>query len=356
MKKSYRLLMIAAAALAVSCTADRHAEPEAPGTKGNVKFVIKKNFVKAGTTSGKEGFRILRFRKNAADDYVYEQDIPLEGMQSDGTTLSGSLQMAPGDYKFIPTHGLAVPGNYTWPALEGALLRDSVCVAHTGGTLPPVFMLNKSLNEIEPYRVTVDGPAVTVRDTLRRAVSRVDVLFIRADKTGDGYTPKKGGDVFGPEGLAGAVLDFGNANSGMSLGGVKYALARPLHVTHAIEDIPSALVTGTGEKMRVGEPGYVDYDAVAPEDVLRGSALLRGTYLIPNTDEQETVDFSLRLVSGAGSVREIAPQRKLPLSRNKVTLVRVYVLGADVFTPQVVFAYEIDTHWDGVNTVEETIE
>lgn len=69
-------------------------------------------------------------------------------------------------------------------------------------------MLNTPLDAVPAYTVSLDGPKQTVSATLRRAVSRVDVLFIRAEKdaaTGV-YTEKTGADVFGPEKLAGVKL------------------------------------------------------------------------------------------------------------------------------------------------------
>ena len=76
-------------------------------------------------------------------------------------------------------------------------------------------MLNTPLDAVPSYTISLDGPQQTVSATLRRAVSRVDVLFIRAEKdaaTGV-YTEKAGGDVFGPEKLAGVKLAYTGANS-----------------------------------------------------------------------------------------------------------------------------------------------
>lgn len=110
-----------------------------------------------------------------------------------------------GDYKFLPVYGLVTPGNYTWPELPDAPLSDALCVTHTGENFPATFMLNVPLDAVPSYTVSLDGPKQTVNATLRRAVSRVDVLFIRAEKdpaTGS-YAEKSGDDVFGSGKLAG---------------------------------------------------------------------------------------------------------------------------------------------------------
>lgn len=110
------------------------------------------------------------------------QDIPLAGMNFDGTALTDTVQFPAGDYKFLPSYGLVTPGNYTWPDFTDATLSDALYVTHTGENFPAAFMLNTPLDAVPAYTVSLDGPKQTVSATLRRAVSRVDVLFIRAEK------------------------------------------------------------------------------------------------------------------------------------------------------------------------------
>lgn len=106
------------------------------------------------------------------------QDIPLAGMNFDGTALTDTVQFPAGDYKFLPSYGLVTPGNYTWPDFTDATLSDALYVTHTGENFPAAFMLNTPLDAVPAYTVSLDGPKQTVSATLRRAVSRVDVLFI----------------------------------------------------------------------------------------------------------------------------------------------------------------------------------
>lgn len=283
------------------------------------------------------------------------QDIPLAGMNFDGTALTGTVQFPAGDYKFLPSYGLVTPGNYTWPDFTDATLSDALYVTHTGENFPAAFMLNTPLDAVPAYTVSLEGPKQTVSATLRRAVSRVDVLFIRAEKdaaTGV-YTEKPGADVFGPEKLAGVNLAYTGANSRLGLSGEK--VSGLSDVSHTIGTPADVVTMGTGESTVVGADKY-DFENVQPADIISGSAHLKGTYLIPNPDNTGTTGFSMQLTSGKGSARTIALRDKIPVERNKATLIRIYVLGENVFTTGVDFEVEVDTVWDGSNFVDGEID
>lgn len=185
MKKIYNLLLftVLAAGLA-ACSSDEEktdvAGPLPPGTcKSSCGH--PRRAAGRGPVYRTGDFRILAFKKTGTD-YVYMQDIPLAGMNFDGTALTGTVQFPAGDYKFLPSYGLVTPGNYTWPDFTDATLSDALYVTHTGENFPAAFMLNTPLDAVPAYTVSLDGPKQTVSATLRRAVSRVDVLFIRAEK------------------------------------------------------------------------------------------------------------------------------------------------------------------------------
>ena len=112
---------------------------------------------------------------------------------------------------------------------------------------------------------------------------------------------------------------------------------------------------GTGSSTTVGTDGY-DFENVLPADIVAGSAHLKGTYLIPNADNAATTGFSMQLTSGEGSTRTITLTDKIPVERNKATLIRIYVLGDNVFTTGVEFEVEVDTVWDGSNFVDGEID
>lgn len=202
MKKIYNLFVFAAFAVAAACSDEGEKTGVTDPAAGNLQFVTRTPQAASGRGPVYDigGFRILAFR-NTGSDYVYMQDVPLGAMSFDGSALSGTVQFPAGDYKFLPSYGLAAPGNYTWPALTDAVLSDALCVTHTQESFPAAFMLNAPLDAVPSCTVSLDGPKQTVSATLRRAVSRVDVLFIRAEKdaaTGV-YTEKPGDDTSAPK-------------------------------------------------------------------------------------------------------------------------------------------------------------
>lgn len=357
MKKIFHLLFFAAAAFAAaSCSNDdERTDAAVSAGSGNVDFVtrVPRAASARGPVYTTDEFRILAFRKSG-DNYVYYKDIPLGGMTYTDATLSGTAQLPAGDYKFLPSYGLVTPGNYTWPTLTDATLADGLCITHDDGSFPAAFMLNMPLSEVPAYTVSLDGPKQTVNAKIRRAVSRVDVLFIRADRnpaTG-AYMEKKGDDVFGPEKLASISLSYTDASKELGMSGIKGTAL--FDVTHTLDTPAEALTMGTAESTTVGEEGY-DFENVQADDIISGSAHLKGTYLIPNADNASSTGLTLHLTSGEGSVRTIALADPIPVERNKATLIRVYVLGDNVFTTEVVFAVEVDTVWDGSNFVNGEI-
>lgn len=357
MKKIYNLIVLAAcAAVAGACSnSDDTLNPDELAV-GNVQIITRapQSASARGPVYSSGEFRILAFKKKGTD-YVYLKDIPVEGMSFDGTTLDGTVQLPAGDYKFLPSYGLVTAGTYGWPVLTDAVLSDALTIEHKTESFPAAFMLNQALADVPSYTVSLDGPKQTVSSTLRRAVSRVDVLFIRADKdpvTGD-YTEKKGDDVFGPEKLASAQLSYADANKWLGVSGVKGDGL--FDVSHTLADAMGAVTMGTGESTVVGKDKY-DFENVQASDIISGSAHLKGTYLIPNADATATTGFAMKLTSGEGTVRNISLTDKIPVERNKATLIRVYVLGENVFTTGVKFEVVVDTAWDGSTFVDGDID
>ena len=357
MKQIYKsLLFTVLSAAAVACSNDDEKPDIGALAAGNLQFITRTPLGASGRgpVYSTDEFSILAFKKEGSN-YAYMQDIPLGGMHFDGTALSGTVQFPAGDYKFLPSYGLVTPGNYSWPVLTDAVLSDALYLTHTEENFPAAFMLNTALDAVPVYTVSLDGPKQTVSATLRRAVSRVDVLFIRAEKdaaTGR-YIEKQGDDVFGPEELGTVKLSYTGANSRLGLSGEK--VAGLFDVSHTI-DVPADVVTmGTGVATVVGAENY-DFENIQPADIISGSAHLKGTYLIPNLDNTAATGFSMQLTSGANSTRTIALTDKIPVERNKATLIRIYVLGESVFTTGVDFEVEVDTVWDGSNFVDGEID
>lgn len=357
MKKVFNAALTAMLAMAAIACSKESENSAVPASAANVEFVTRMP-VSANTRGPvytPQEFRILAFRKNDGDnDYTYLTEIPVQGMQYDGSALSGGVQLAAGEYKFLPCYGLVTPGGYTWPALAGTTLNNDLYVTHTQESFPATFMVNTQLDAVPSYTVTLDGPKQNVSSLLKRAVSRIDILFIRADKdpaTGK-YTEKSGSDVFGPEGLASVKIDYTDANSFLGLSGEK--VDGVFDVSHNLNPAMNAVIMGTGSATAVDVPGY-DYESVSPADIISGSAYVQGTYLIPNADNTGTTGMTMTLTSGKGSVRTIAVGDKIPVERNKVTHVKIYVLGENVFTTELGLGVDINTKWDGFNYTEGEI-
>lgn len=356
MKNLDRLLLsMAFAAAAVACSDEEAKNDSLAITNGNVQFVTRTVRLSSSRRqiSVPDDFRILAFKNNGSA-YTYMRDIPIDGMNFDGTTLSGSAQLPAGEYKFLPSCGLNTATHYTWPALDGAVLSDELFLTHTGESFPEAFMLNMPLENVPSYTVSLDGPKQTVKSTLRRSVSRVDVLFIRAEKNAaDGtYIEKAGSDIFGPEKLGEVKLSFTDANSRLGLSGEK--VPGVFNVTNTIQ-LADAVTMGIGASTIVGTDNY-DFENMQSGDIISGSAHLKGTYLIPNVDNTAATGCTISLTSGEGSTRTITLTDKIPVERNKITLIRIYVLGDNVFTTSLDFEVEVDTVWDGSNFVDEEID
>ena len=127
---------------------------------------------------------------------------------------------------------------------------------------------------------------------------------------------------------------------------------------HEFRHAPVALARAAPAQLPVDSARFVPLrsENVQPADIISGSAHLKGTYLIPNPDNTATTGFSMQLTSGEGSARTIALRDKIPVERNKATLIRIYVLGENVFTTGVDFEVEVDTVWDGSNFVDGEID
>ena len=160
MKKIYNLLLftVLAAGLA-ACSSDEEKTDVTGPAAGNLQIITRTPQAAAGRgpVYRTGDFRILAF-KNTGPGYVYMQDIPLGGMNFDGTALTGTVQLPAGDYKFLPSYGLVTPGNYTWPDFTDATLSDALYVTHTGENFPAAFMLNTPLDAVPAYTVSLDGP------------------------------------------------------------------------------------------------------------------------------------------------------------------------------------------------------
>lgn len=375
-KLSAQLFFLSAFAVTLaSCAKDD--EPAGPGgaapdgTKSTVNFSFRTDGLSGSNRTrtvtydySKDNFRIFAFKKDDnGSEYVYLQEVPLDGMNyaTASGTLSGTAQLPIGEYKFVPTYNLHNPVGYTFPAMAGQTLSDDIAVTHTAGSLPAVYADTRTADQLTSYVLgTTSAPNQTVTATMKRSVSRIDVMFVRADKdaaTGV-YTPKKGDHIFGGTLPASVTMKFTGLNNSLGLTGRKVTPAAgpaTFNTDYGVPDLATYITMGTGEATAVGTDGYAGYDNVQPADIIGGSAHVHGAYVIPNDDNTGTVGLELVIVPQSGTTRTITIPAPLPVQRNMVTLVTVYVLTGNVFTTNVDYEVTVDTVWDGTNGSETEI-
>ena len=106
---------------------------------------------------------------------------------------------------------------------------------------------------------------------------------------------------------------------------------------------------------KVGNTDFLRYDNITGEDIMRGSAHVHGAYLLPFKDAESRAGFRMVLTNGQGLRRTIVASENIPLERNKVTLIKIHVLGGTVFSSNVQFDITVDTQWLPADVVDGEI-
>lgn len=313
----------------------------------------------------RDNFRIMAFKKSlTGDNYFYAQDVPLDRMALNTNLLSGTARLPIGEYKFVSTYGLATDGGFALPTLTPVTteLTNDLNIAHETVDGTSVFFLEKGpLDNLHSYTLGINPTAnEPVSATLSRAVSRVDVLFIQAKKNDNGtYTEvSDSADVFGVSQLAGIEMQFTGLNKNVNLVGEKITTgpASLFDTNFQIPNLENTVTRGTSaDDTKVGAPTFLNYDNITVDDIKQGSAHVHGTYVLPFADSATTTGLTLLLTNGLGDTRTINVPENLTLERNKVTLVKIYVLSGTVFNTNVEFNVTISTAWLNANTVEGEI-
>lgn len=319
----------------------------------------------AKNTFDKTDFRIMAFKQNSGtNDFKYLKDVDMDNMSVKNNKLSGTAVLPIGVYKFVPSVGLSGNPDFSLDALtEGnTLLNGNLSITHnmTLTDTHPFFLEKRSFNELPAYSLGLtneSNPLVTA--TLNRAVSRVDVLFIRALKNPDNtYTEIPGGvDIFGGMLPQSFIMKFAGLNQKVNLVGTPLLANGTLTTFNADYslDPTQAATIGTGEKTLVGNDDYTEYDNIQPADINGGSAHVRGALVLPFSDAATKAGLTLVITKEPGTVRTIAIKEGIPVERNKVTLVKIYVLSGTIFDTTVNFEVQIETAWNGINVVNEEV-
>lgn len=316
-------------------------------------------------TLTKDNFRIMAFKKSpTSQKYLFEQNVPMTGMTLNNNVLSGTARLPIGEYKFVSTYGLTPGGGFTLPEFTPVTteLTNDLNIAHgTVDGTSVLFLESGPLENLHSYALGINPTAnEAVNATLSRAVSRVDVLFIQAKKNADGtYTEvSDSADVFGATKLANIEMQFTGLNRNVNLVGKKTTTGTGslFDENFQVPNLVNTVTRGTsGENTKVGTPTFLTYDNISGDDIKKGSAHVHGAYVLPFDDSATTTGLTLLLTNGLGDVRPITVPENLTLQRNKVTLIKIYVLGGTVFNTDVNFNVTIDTAWLNANTIDGEI-
>ena len=307
----------------------------------------------------------MAFKKSpTSEDYFYTQDVPTDQMQCNNNVLSGIARLPIGKYKFVSTYGLVNNSGFTLPTFipKTSKLNNDLQITHETINGTSVLFLGKeaTLNDLQPYTL---GLASTTNEpvsmSLSRAVARVDVLFIQAKKTDGNYEEVSDStDVFGVTQLKGMEMQFTGLNKNVNLLGTKTTTdkASLFNVNFPIPNLENVVTKGTSnEDTKVGTAKFLSYDSIEEKDIKIGSAHVHGAYVLPFENAKTTTKLNLILTNSLGDQRTISVPGNLPLERNKVTLVKIYVLSGTVFNTDVNFNVTVDTVWAEANSVNGEI-
>lgn len=383
--KAKKLFVAALACIALAGCQNDKMEPNSPIASGDgvpVTFELDAKIFgqKASSVQRvynpsyvKEGFSIYAFRKDVnGSDYLFERSIQIGDKFSYSTStnkLTGTENLPIGTYKFVPAYGLSNQSQLiTVPTFSQGTttLTDAINISYntTGALTSEVFLpIGDDAANLATWQLGTTGTNTKVTGTLKRAVGRVDVMFIAADKVGGQYIEKElpsGQNIFGNRTVESLQMSFRNINNTMNLFGVDATVSKTSLLNIPFTGLASKITIGDGTSTSVGETGYANFDNMSGSDIIRGSAHVFGPYLFPNANADKTVGMEM-VIKLSGVESRIIPvtvndDTRIPVEQNKVTLVKVYVLnGNDVGTTTVEFEFEVDVVWEDSNEVETEI-
>lgn len=356
---------------------DEQSVISSSGEQTSVKFeldasAITYDFVnnsglKYTPTYAKEGFKIYAFRRPlGGSDYVYEKAINVAGMTySPGDKkLVGSDLLNIGTYKFVCAYGVEQPGVVNLPILAGQTLTDNLLMAYNGTSLlGEIFLEDGGVAGLTSYDLGLTNAAnPTVSATLKRAVSRVDVMIFKGKKENGVYIelPYTNSNVFGQKTLETFQLRYKGLNSTMDFWG-NLSSAPTFDANFNLSNFSEIITIGTAGSTIVGNDTYTRYDNVQEADIIKGGAHVFGNYQIPNPDDAKTTDIEIYIKPVNEEGRTITLTEKIPTEINKVTLIKIYILDnggpeePNVFTTNVKFEVVVETVWNGSHEVSGEI-
>lgn len=386
-------VLCACSLLAVSCS--RSGDPSRPKTaptgdgKVKVDFTVKStgNFVITNSRNFipvADQFEILAFRRdqNNPGDYLFTERVDLSDMtvrQDDGH-LTGSAYFQPGNYKFIANYkrGNANAVTGYWNTGDPLLTNKYMIHSDISNRLPEIFMgydtgqANPTVDAgyfsgIGDYDIAANGaPNDVVALNLFRAVARLDIQLIHVTDNGTDDNPDyresvyTSGDIFGggADNIESIQLTLTKLNNRLSYAGTIPTGPGTMSGTTAIDDHENNVKIGNAAATTAVKGSFYDWDNVTPEVIGRGNAHIVGPYFMPvdpNAADKPTLSVTFRKKDDVEGVRIINVPGTIPLDRNKVTIVKIYVLGPDIWHTNVMFDVEVDQVWEDPNEIGDIV-
>jgi len=355
--KNLYLILIATSALFLTVACNKENEII---SENDVEIEKSINFEVAGmfTTSGVnskaytpsyEGnnLQIYAYKLDeSSGDYFYSKTLSLSNINYIPVTKTwkGNVVLEVGTYKFLPTYGFRANNNITLSSLENQSLNTISEFTYTPSStdaFPEIFLPLRTAEEIKSYNISaLHTYNDTVRDTISRAVSRVDVMFIKARKEGDTYIEEsysEGLDIFGQMNLGKMEFRFVDISNKMNLLGESQA-----GLTNAVINAPyttqGGVTIGTNNSGTIiGNEDYFRFDSIQTNDIIKGSAHVFGSYLLPDFNVPtsklqlyvEPLNKKGQWTSRTIDIIPYGEYDRIPFEQNKVTLIKVYVLRDD---------------------------
>lgn len=358
-------LFVAMAAMALSACQKDEVKPTyggdnaLPTEMATVQFAMQAPTLREGLntrsiqTYEPANFRVLAFRHNGTD-FVYTTDVKFNNdLKYENNVFTGTAQLPVGVYKFIPAYGLPKTSddNVTLSALKGnTKLDDTITVTHKD-VLPAIFLREDANIPMDTLGME-SGAKNSVTAKIKRAVARLDILFVRGTKGKDGnFTEKPGDDVFGGRELDSIIVSVNNITSSAQLMDGKGIYTDKMNTVYSVVLRNMVKSSGSLENpSTIGAIGY-DFDNVSETHIIQGGAYAYGPNLFPFEKEGNTTTLNLRVRSKADTnghvyVRNITVP-KIQLMRNKVTLVRIYTQNNDFFNTRLDFNVTVEEAWEG---------
>lgn len=308
---------------------------------------------------GKDNLRILAFRQNDEGKFLYIDDVDKTNIQDENNgTFTGTAELPVGVYQFIPAFGLPDPTgtDVTIPQpVKTTNITDVLNITHSTGDLPAIFLQEKGTTP-NSYSLAVNNTPAQVSLSLKRAVARVDVMFVRGHKDGDNYVEDPSDkSVFGAltlDSMGIALTDINNTVQLMDGGLVSGTKISPSFKIN----LPDALTLGTAEvNSTLGtDGGDNDFENIKPGDIVKGGAHIYGSFVFPyesvteGIPEMTTLNIKVKSSYDEETKQNIRRTITVPnvkLIRNQVTLVKIFVPGEDLFHSKTTFNVTINKAW-----------